>query len=384
MSTGQRRPRPAPGGTPPARRCRRGGRRRGWPGGASPGRWRPARSAPSAAWMHPEALPAQVEVDQVGDVGVVLDHHDRAQVRCSRPASLAPRCDRSVRALRVRHSSVGCSFDMATYLDRILAAHRAAAAADGRDLDELIAAAGGSGAGAPVRAAAGRVEPPARTGSGVAVIAEIKRRSPSKGDLGARPGRRRAGQGLADGGAACLSVLTDSGVLRRVGRGPGRGAAAASALPVLRKDFTVVRGRRVRRPAHGRRRRAADRGRPFRRPSWPRLAGAGRRARPRRPGRGARRSRAGRRALGAGATADRGQPAGPGHLRGGHPPGRAGGRRPCPPEWSGWPSPASRSRRRPPAAPTPASTPSWSASRSCAPADPRRRRRRPAGGLQCS
>ena len=65
---------------------------------------------------------------------------------------------------------------MATYLDRILAAHRAAAARDRRDLDDLRARAAASGPGRGFRAALS-----ARTE--IAVIAEIKRASPSKGML---------------------------------------------------------------------------------------------------------------------------------------------------------------------------------------------------------
>ncbi|MGH9007458.1 MAG: indole-3-glycerol phosphate synthase TrpC [Acidimicrobiales bacterium] len=122
---------------------------------------------------------------------------------------------------------------MPNYLADIVAAHRADAALDARDVDELIAEA--------VRMPAGRGFLEAIAGhDGVAVIAEIKRRSPSKGDLD--PGLDPAAVGAAyeQGGAACLSVLTD---------GPGFGgspadleaARGACGLPVLRKDFTVSR-----------------------------------------------------------------------------------------------------------------------------------------------
>ena len=120
---------------------------------------------------------------------------------------------------------------VATYLDTILDVHRQAAAADPRPLDELVAAA--------------RAEPPVRgfaaaiaAAEGLAVVAEVKKRSPSRGDLAPEVVPGVLAKAYADGGATCLSVLTDAEFFGGSPTDLGE-ARAATELPVLRKDFTV-------------------------------------------------------------------------------------------------------------------------------------------------
>jgi indole-3-glycerol phosphate synthase len=119
---------------------------------------------------------------------------------------------------------------MPTYLEEILASHRVRAAADERVLGDLVERAKATPAPRDFAAALG--------GVGLSCIAEIKRRSPSKGDLDPDLQPELVAKEYVAGGAACLSVLTDADFFAG---SPSDLAAAreASGLPVLRKDFTV-------------------------------------------------------------------------------------------------------------------------------------------------
>ncbi len=75
-------------------------------------------------------------------------------------------------------------------------------------------------------------------GGGLSVIAEIKRRSPSKGVLRKNFDAGAIARGYAQGGAKALSVLTDKKFFGGSGEDL-RKAKAASGLPILRKDFIL-------------------------------------------------------------------------------------------------------------------------------------------------
>jgi indole-3-glycerol phosphate synthase len=115
-----------------------------------------------------------------------------------------------------------------TILDRIVAAKRAdLAALDAASIERKARAA------PPPRDFVGALR-----GRQPAVIAEVKRASPSRGVLREDFDPVAIAKSYERGGAACLSVLTD----REFFQGSGEdlvAARAACALPVLRKDFVI-------------------------------------------------------------------------------------------------------------------------------------------------
>jgi indole-3-glycerol phosphate synthase len=121
---------------------------------------------------------------------------------------------------------------VATYLDRIIAAHRAQAADDRRSFEALRDEALAQPAARPFERALAAAD-------GLAVIAEVKRASPSKGELNVALDPALVAKGYETGDATCLSVLTDVDWFRG---SPDdlRAARAAVSVPVLRKDFTVA------------------------------------------------------------------------------------------------------------------------------------------------
>jgi indole-3-glycerol phosphate synthase len=118
-----------------------------------------------------------------------------------------------------------------TYLDDIVAWHRTRSQNDPRSFDDLLNQAKSC---VPTRGFASSI----RETPHLAVIAEIKRRSPSKGDLNAGLDPSALALQYQRGGASCLSVLTDS---NHFGGSVSdlQQARNACTVPVIRKDFTV-------------------------------------------------------------------------------------------------------------------------------------------------
>jgi len=123
---------------------------------------------------------------------------------------------------------------VATYLDRILARHREVAAADTRSLEALIR----QTRDLPASRGFSRTLADVGARGELGVIAEIKRRSPSKGSLADVVDPTQIALEYERGGAKCLSVLTDGEFFGGSPDDLGEARAAVS-LPTLRKDFTV-------------------------------------------------------------------------------------------------------------------------------------------------
>lgn len=119
------------------------------------------------------------------------------------------------------------------YLDKIIAAHRAEARTDHRVLDRLI-----DGAKAMPKTRAFRNSIRATSREHLAVIAEVKRKSPSKGDLNLKLDAGALASTYAASGATCISVLTDESFFGG-SRADLESVTSAVIAPVLRKDFTV-------------------------------------------------------------------------------------------------------------------------------------------------
>ena len=119
------------------------------------------------------------------------------------------------------------------YLDEIIKHHRGRARLDNRELSQLARQASSL---IPVRSFHDAIVESSR--SHLAVIAEIKRRSPSKGILNSILDPANLATTYSDAGASCLSVLTDE---KFFGGSEADLIAARGVvgLPVLRKDFTI-------------------------------------------------------------------------------------------------------------------------------------------------
>lgn len=119
---------------------------------------------------------------------------------------------------------------METYLDAILERHRNLALHDDRDASELFDEA--------ISTPKGRSLQEALSSPGLSVIAEVKRKSPSKGDLNLFLDPEVLAQAYETGGASAISVLTDADAFGG-SREDLEIVERSCSLPILRKDFVV-------------------------------------------------------------------------------------------------------------------------------------------------
>ena len=123
-----------------------------------------------------------------------------------------------------------------TVLDRILA-HKRDEVAQRRRSKPMITVIDGARAAPPMRGFVAALSARIEAGD-PAVIAEVKKASPSKGIIREDFDPTAIARSYASAGAACLSVLTDENYFQ----GHDRylvDARAATRLPALRKDFVV-------------------------------------------------------------------------------------------------------------------------------------------------
>ena len=119
-----------------------------------------------------------------------------------------------------------------TYLDSILSYHRERAKNDLRSLDQLLKEISSKEKEGP------SFQEKIVAEKGLSVIAEIKRRSPSKGELKGNLDAVDLAKAYERAGAACVSVLTDS---EHFGGSKEDllNVRRSIKVPILRKDFTV-------------------------------------------------------------------------------------------------------------------------------------------------
>ena len=119
-----------------------------------------------------------------------------------------------------------------TYLDSILSYHRKRAKNDLRSLNQLLEKIPVEGSNTST------FHDQILAEEGLSVIAEIKRRSPSKGELKGNLDAVALAQAYERAGAACISVLTD---YQHFGGSKEdlMDVRRSVEVPILRKDFTV-------------------------------------------------------------------------------------------------------------------------------------------------